>query len=275
MPNTSAASAEAEIPARSRNGLRVFAFVANPIMPKQSEALVLRTYPFHEADLLVTLFTRAEGKVKGVAKSAKRSKRRFGGALEPLTHVVAHWQDKERQELARFDSFDIVASPLAAEVSYPRVLALEYVAEVLDQLLPDREPNDSIFRLALSVVAHLRSDAIWMPLTYFDLWIVRLIGLLPDLSACAACGEALNGSRAYFHPLADGLLCPSHKRLASTEISSESRTTATEMFRSPAENFAGAAWPRQRGADLRRFLAQRIERHIEKKLITAAMLDKL
>lgn len=244
-------------------------------MPKQSEALVLRTYPFREADLLVTLFTRAEGKVKGVAKSAKKSKRRFGGALEPLTHVIAHWEDKERQELARLDSFDIIASPLAAQVSYPRVLALEYVAEVLDQLLPDREPNDSIFRLALSVVGQLHSEAIWMPLTYFDLWIIRLTGLLPDLSTCTVCGAVLNGSRAYFHPIADGLMCIHHKRLASIEISPESRSTAAEMFRSPVESFADAAWPRRQGADLRKFLAQRIERHIEKKLITAAMLERL
>ena len=241
----------------------------------QSEALVLRTYPFHEADLLVTLFTRAEGKVRGVAKSAKRSKRRFGGALEPLTHVIAHWQEKEGQELARLDSFDIIASPLATQVSYPRLLALEYVAEIIDQLLPDREPSDSIFRLALSIVGQLHSDAVWMPLTYFDLWIVRLIGLLPDLSECVKCGAALNGSRAYFHPMADGLLCARDKRLASTEISSESRALAGEMFRSPVETFAGAPWPRQRAADLRKFLSQRIERHIEKKLITAAMLDRL
>ena len=243
-------------------------------MSKQSEALVLRTYPFHEADLLVTLFTRAEGKVRGVAKSAKRSKRRFGGALEPLTHVIAHWQEKEGQELARLDSFDIVASPLASQVSYPRVLALEYVAEVIDQLLPDREPSDSIFRLALSVVGQLRSEAVWMPLTYFDLWIVRLIGLLPELNECVKCGARLNGSRAYFHPLADGLLCVRDKRLASTEISAESRTLAGEMFRSPVESFGSNPWPRQRAADLRKFLAQRIERHIEKKLVTAAMLER-
>ncbi|HEY6351693.1 MAG TPA: DNA repair protein RecO [Candidatus Angelobacter sp.] len=244
-------------------------------MPKQSEALVLRTYPFHEADLLVTLFTRLEGKVRGVAKSAKRSKRRFGGALEPLTHVTAHWQEKEGQELARLDSFDIIASPLTAKVSYPRILALEYVSEVIDQLLPEREPNDSIFRLALSVVGQLQSDAVWMPLTYFDLWMVRLIGLLPSLTECLQCGTPLNGSRAYFHPLADGLLCAQDKRLASTEISADSRTVAAEMFRSPVEAFAGTAWPRQRAAELRKFLAQRIERHIEKKLVTAAMLDRL
>ncbi len=244
-------------------------------MPKQSEALVLRTYPFHEADLLVTLFTRAEGKMRGVAKAAKRSKRRFGGALEPLTHVVAHWEEKEKQELVRLDSCDIISSPLATEVTYPRVVALSYVAEVIDQLLPDREPSDEIFRLSLAVVNHLKAGSIWMPLTYFDLWIVRLIGLLPGLSQCAVCGSTLNGSQAYFHPLADGLLCARDKRLASTEISADSRALAAEIFRAPLTSFDRAPWQRQRGADLRRFLSQRIERHIEKKLVTAAMLERL
>jgi len=82
--------------------LRVFhctPMYAVACMPLQSEALILRTYPFHEADLLVTFFTRTEGKIRGVAKAAKRSKRRFGGALEPLTHVTAHWEEKEKQEL--------------------------------------------------------------------------------------------------------------------------------------------------------------------------------
>ena len=81
---------------------------------KQSEAIVLRTYPLREADLLVTLFTRAEGKVKGIARAAKKSKRRFGGALEPLTWVRAYYDDREGQELARLDSCDILESPLSA-----------------------------------------------------------------------------------------------------------------------------------------------------------------
>jgi len=242
---------------------------------RQSEALILRTYPFHEADLLVNLFTRAEGKIRGVAKAAKRSKRRFGGALEPLTHVLAHWQEKEKQELVRLDSCDIIASPLVAQMTYPRVVALSYVAEVIDQLLPDREPSDDIFRLTLAVIKHLETGPVWMPLTYFDLWIVRLIGLLPDLSHCITCGATLNGSRAYFHALADGLLCQRDKRLASSEMSPESRIVAAEMFRAPLESFGGVSWPRQRGADLRKFLSQRIQRHIEKKLVTAVMLEKI
>src|ERR1700680_4866865 len=68
---------------------------------RESEAIVLRRYQLREADLLVTMFTRIEGKVRGVARSAKKSKRRFGGALEPLTYVRAFYDVRERQELAR------------------------------------------------------------------------------------------------------------------------------------------------------------------------------
>jgi DNA repair protein RecO (recombination protein O) len=241
---------------------------------KESEAIVLRTYPLREADLLVTLFTRLEGKVRGVARSAKKSQRRFGGALEPLTYVRAFYEDRELQELARLDSCEVLESPLATEVSYPRAVALGHVAELLDELLPDREANDAVFRLALSVLAGLRGSAVWMPITYFELWMTRLMGYLPEFSECMVCRRPLNGSRAFFHALADGLLCADDRRLASSEMSAESRALAAQMFRSPLENFAGKVWPRERGADLRKFLVQSLQRHIEKKLVTAEMLEK-
>src|SRR5512142_3487738 len=124
---------------------------------KQSEAIVLRTYPVHEADLLVTVFTRAEGKVKGVAKSAKKSRKRFGGALEPLTRVRVYYDDREGRELARIDSCDVLESPLTSPVDYPRAVGLGHVAELLDELLPDREANDAVFRLAAAVLGHVRA----------------------------------------------------------------------------------------------------------------------
>jgi len=271
----------------------------------ESEAIVLRTYPLREADLLVTLFTRAEGKVRGVARSAKKSKRRFGGALEPMTHVRAFYDVRERQELARLDACEVIESPMATEVSYARAVALAHVAELLDELLPDREANDAIFRLTLSVLHALQhveseqptsatnagsalktdvtrkasSDAstssdIWMPITYFELWLTRLVGFLPELTECIACGRALNGSRAWFHALADGLMCPDDKRLASSEISGDSRALASQMFRAPVESFAGTPWPKSQAADLRKFLIQTLQRHIEKNLVTAGMLEK-
>jgi DNA repair protein RecO (recombination protein O) len=242
---------------------------------KESEAIVLRTYPLREADLLVTFFTRNEGKVRGVARSAKKSRKRFGGALEPLTFVRAFYEDRERQELARLDALEVLESPLASEVSYARAVALAHIAELLDELLPDREASDAVFRLTLSVLNRLRGPEIWMPVTYFELWMTRLVGFLPDLSECVVCGRTLNGSRAWFHALADGLMCADDKRLASSEISSDSRALAGQMFRSPVESLSGLEWPKSKASDLRKFLIQILERHTEQKLVTARMLEKI
>jgi DNA repair protein RecO (recombination protein O) len=249
---------------------------------KQSEAIVLRTYPLRESDLLVTLFTRAEGKVKGVARAAKKSKRRFGGALEPLTLIRVYYDDREGQELARLDSCDILDSPLSHSLDYPRVAALEHVGELLDELLPEREANDAIFRLTYSVLRSLQTEAIWIPLTYFQLWLVRLIGFLPEIDECVVCGRSLVGQRAFYHALVDGVMCLEHKRMASSELTSESRQMAARMFRAPVEDFEATASANSNGsgartlyADLRKFLVRILERHLEKKLITATMLEKL
>jgi DNA repair protein RecO (recombination protein O) len=70
-------------------------------------------------------------------------------------------------------------------------------------------------------------------------------------------------------------MCANDKRLASSELSVDSRAVADLMSRAPIDQFSGVAWPRQRAADLRRFLMQILERHIDKKLVTVTMLDKL
>jgi DNA repair protein RecO (recombination protein O) len=246
---------------------------------KESEAIVLRTYPLRESDLLVTFFTRLEGKVKGVARAAKKSKRRFGGALEPMTYVRAVYDERERQELVRLDSCEVIESPMSGEVTYARATALAHVAELLDQLMPDREASDAVFRLTLAVLGELRGSALWMPVTYFELWMTRLMGFLPEFGECAVCGRAFDdtrdGTRAYWHALADGLVCADDKRIASSELSPESRKIATQMLRSRASEFAGIEWPKVLCADLRKFLVQILERQMEKKLVTAGMLEKI
>ena len=241
----------------------------------QVEAVVLRTWPIHEADQIVSLFTRDFGKIKGVAKAAAKSRRRFGGALEPMTHVRAHYAEKPGQELVRLDSFEILHSPLAEPVDYGRAAALAFFAEVLEQTLPDHDPHDVAFRLLLSVLQQTRVDCIWMPVTYFALWITRLMGWLPDLSRCLFCGVALTGQTAYFHFSQDGLVCSEHRSSHAVMLSADSLSLALRIFRFPAATFSAEAWPRGRGADLRRFAIQSLERHMERKLTTAAALAKL
>jgi DNA repair protein RecO (recombination protein O) len=114
-----------------------------------------------------------------------------------------------------------------------------------------------------------------MPLTYFELWMTRLMGFLPEFSECLVCGRALDGTRAFYHALADGLVCVDDKRIASSELSSESRKIAAQMLRSRVSEFSAIDWPKAVAADLRKFLLQILERHIEKKLATAGMLEKI
>ncbi len=242
---------------------------------QQSEAIILRTYPLREADLLVTFFTRSDGKLKGVAKSAKRSQKRFGGALEPLTCVRAYWQERPASELVRLESCDVLLSPLSSAIDYPRCVALAHIAEMLDELLPDREANDLIFRLAWAVLQSLESASIWLPITYFDLWMLRLMGFLPTLDQCIECGAPLTGQPAFFHALRDGLVCQHDRRIASSEMSTESREIAARMFRNPVDQFADEPCPASRLADLRKFLMQILARHLDRKLQTSTQLERL
>ena len=242
----------------------------------QSEALVLRTWPVHEADLIVSLLTREAGKIKGVAKSASRSRRRFGGALEPMTHVLAHYAVRPRQELVRLDLLEIVHSPLSEPADYPRAAALAFYTEVLDEMLPDHDPQDAAFRLVVAVVEETRVDRIWMPVTYFALWMTRLMGWMPDLRRCSVCRFAFPpDDPAWWHPEADGLVCDRHRKQHALTLSPSSRALAAELFRSPITRWADEPWPRNRAGDLRRFAMHSLERHGEQRLQSVTTLIKL
>ena len=178
---------------------------------RTGEAIVLRTWPFHEADLLVSLFTREHGRLKGIARHAMRSRRRFGGALELMTHVRATWAERPKQELVRLDAFEIVTSPMSHAVDFARVAAIELIAEVLDEL-PEGAVEDAVFRLALAVLAELRVGRVWMPVTYFCLWMNRLMGWMPDLTTCAICGERIGHTGAWYSATHDGLTCDDDRR---------------------------------------------------------------
>jgi DNA repair protein RecO (recombination protein O) len=240
-----------------------------------SEAVVLRTWPVHEADLIVSFFTRDYGRVRGVAKSALKSRKRFGGALEPMTLARAWFVERPRQELVRLDQLEIVRSPLSAPVDHARMAVLSFFAELLDELLPDHDPQETTFRLVVAVLEQTTVEQPWMPLTYFQLWMTRLLGLLPEIGHCTACGEALRAGEASFNALGDGLFCAVHRSGNASELSVDSWQLAQRMLRSPVAAFADEEWPRRRGQDLRRFTLQALERHLERKLRSAEALARL
>src|SRR6201985_1563119 len=119
-------------------------------IPHHGEAIVLRTWPFHEADLLVSLLTREQGRVKGVARHAMKSRRRFGGALEPATYVRAHYTERPKHDLVRLDQFGGLWCPMTAPIGALRLAGLQLVAEVLEEALPEHAIEDNVFRLAMT-----------------------------------------------------------------------------------------------------------------------------
>ena len=124
---------------------------------RESEAFVLRTYPYREADLIVSFIARDQGKLRGTARGARRPKSRFGSGLERLAHARLFYFQRQNRELVSLDRCELIGPPLFLRADYPTSLALDYVAEVCDQLLPEHEPNDAFFRLLRLVTAEMWS----------------------------------------------------------------------------------------------------------------------
>ena len=238
---------------------------------RTGEALVLRTWPFAEADLLVSRFTREHGRIKGVARHAMRSRRRFGGALEPMTHVRATWAERPRQELVRLDAFEIVSSPMTGAVDLPRLAGLELMAEVLDEL-PEGAVEDAVFRLAIAVLGEMRVGQVSVPVTYFCLWMNRLMGWMPELGRCVVCGRDLRGEDVWYTGVADGVTCEDDRRMTSVRLSAEAAAEAGRIFRGTLADLAGAEWPQD--AELRRFAVETLERHLERRLRSAIAVGR-
>ena len=242
------------------------------------EAIVLRTWPFHEADLLVSLFTREAGKVKGVARHAMKSRRRFGGALEPGTYVRAHYTERPKQDLVRLDSFEILWSPMRAPVDALRLAGLQLVVEVLEEAMPDGAPEDNVFRLGVACLTAMQASdqSVWLAVTYFCVWMNRLMGWWPELGHCTVCGldlrEASGVGEVWWSPVADGVTCRDDRRTQSRLLRSESVAEAYAIARTGLEKMLEQPWPEQRGRDLREFAVAVLERNLERRIRSAVGL---
>src|SRR5881409_2392128 len=117
-------------------------------MPRRStEAIVLRKVPVGESDLLITFLTATEGKLAGSARNARKSRRRFGGALEPLTRGRAIWIEAEGRDLVRLESFEVSISFAKRQGELAWFYLFAYLAEVADTFARDREPDPRFYRL--------------------------------------------------------------------------------------------------------------------------------
>jgi DNA repair protein RecO (recombination protein O) len=240
----------------------------------ESEAIILRSTVFAEADKLVSFFSRTQGRVRGIAPAARKSRKRFGPALEPLTHVRIWFFDKENKDLARLEQCELLESFWDAAPDYERSVALSHIAELCELLLPEREPHERNFRLTLMTLRCLGAGQPLLPtLTYFQLWSTRLAGWLPEFDRCSRCHSSLpEGEPVYASPSDGRLYCRNCRQPGTRTLHPGSRAAALKILSGSLEHLGGEEWDKPRLTELQRFLLDLIEHHAERKLATRELL---
>jgi DNA repair protein RecO (recombination protein O) len=241
---------------------------------RESEAIVLRSYPLGEADRLVSFLSRSFGRMRGVARGARRPKSRFGSTLEPLSHVRIWFYERETRELVRINQCELLESFLSAQSDYASGLALALMCEVTEAVQPEREASDPAFRLLLMAARRVRDlKEVWLPLVYFSLWTVRLGGWLPNLAVCARCGRRLEGEAGFLAVARPGLLCgkcrlPAMQRLSAEELRLASQFLEQRLDQLPSGGLDAAVCRKLCG-----YFLDVIEHLAERKLESRKLLE--
>src|SRR6202165_522163 len=165
---------------------------------KESEAIVLRTFPLGEGDRLVSFLDRQVGRVRGVARGARLPKSRFGSTLEVLAYIRIWYFERETRELVRINQCELIESFMDVQRDYSSAIGLALVSEITDSVLGEREAADAQFRLILLTARAIRAcGPSQVVLAYFCLWTARLGGWLGPPDRCSRWGRALHLETAF------------------------------------------------------------------------------
>src|SRR5579862_7482533 len=182
-----------------------------------TDALILRTYTLGESDRIVVFLTRDRGKKRGVAKNARQSRRRFGGALEPMTSARVGYFERERRDLVRVDFVEALRSPLAA-AGGEALGHVGYFAELIDEWAQEADPSETMFRLGASMVDAIVAGVPIDPLArYFEYWLLRLQGVYEDDARLSSGAKAFLASARELSPLGIGRVAVSARTLGELE----------------------------------------------------------
>ncbi len=168
-------------------------------------AFILRVDPLSEKDLVAALLTKDHGVVRGAVKGARGPSRRRA-ALETLTEVSVTYFRRESADLARVDRVEVLRSAFALAQQAATAMLLPYVAESALTFVPEQEPGTEVYRLVRHVLDALEAGIDPdVSARYFEAWLLRFAGLLPEDGTCVSCGEAVPPGAARLDPHVPGL----------------------------------------------------------------------
>ena len=239
-----------------------------------SEAIILRTYPLRETDKLVVAYTREYGKVRGVARGSRRIRSRFSGRLEPLSWVELVAFEGRNQELVSIDKVELLKGYGLAMQDYQAYLRSSYLLELLMETVPEHEANDSLFRLLLHVLPLLgNSHDSRLASVYFQIWHLKLAGLLPSLAACSRCGAALGRSTGAWRRLeALGLFCQECRQGAGHRVFGEVLELADQVVKKSLPDLARGQLANKTVSALNAVAEEMVQTGFERKFDSLSLL---
>ena len=245
-----------------------------------TSAIVLRTRQFGESDKIVSFLTEHHGKITGIAKGAKRSRRRFVNSLEPFSLVKLRFQERPHSSLAFIVSSDLLLSFQRLVTGLDKISFASYLVEITDGLIGDREENRLVFQHLKDGLCYLNENGTSLRfLTAFELKLLSLVGYQPSLDHCKRCGkDRRDGSavRWHFSPRDGGILCEPCSRLRK-EILPLGATAVKILTDLQAEK--GMLYPRRSlpshvVREIRSVVLRFIQFHMEREIKSASFLHQ-
>jgi DNA repair protein RecO (recombination protein O) len=173
------------------------------------KAIVLRENDLGESDKIVTFYSRESGRISGVAKGAKRSKKRFSNKLENFSLLTVYYDDRGRSNLVRIVDAELIAPFMSLREDYGRYVNGALACEHVYYWSRENDVDENIFMLLLWTLQNLeRGDPPAMVQIFFQLKLYTLLGYRLHLAGCIKCEAKGPAKMGYvFHPGRHGLLC--------------------------------------------------------------------
>lgn len=161
--------------------------------PLKTPAFVLHFLNYGESDRIVTFFTRDFGKIKGIAKGARRSKKRFSNAIEPFAYSLLFFSRRDEDSLAIIENSDVIGHYPAIRADLERTMTATYMIELVDRFTVEGKRSPAIFTLLEDFLDLLESGkGTDETARFFELRLVGLSGYEPVLDQCIICGTPLD-----------------------------------------------------------------------------------
>lgn len=228
--------------------------------------VVLRTYRLGEADRIVSLLTRGHGKVRAVAKGVRKTKSRFGGRLEPASHVDLLLYEG-RGELDIVSQAETLDHFRSLRDDLDRLARAAAVLEAADQLSLEREPNTRLYDMLVGALRTLAAQDAPLVVAGFLLKALALEGFRPEVEVCVACGA--DGPLVAWAVEEGGLRCTDHRQGAA--VSADAVTVLQQML----GGRLGAALAETRGpvvSEVDHLVVRAFEHHVERRLRSVSAL---